>query len=531
MAETAVPAFTRSRVPRSRVSGLLVQEWAIGAAIAGGLGLVAAQAAARGSTPFYLATIVVAAPFVAVMVGGLRRLLLAAVVLDIALMWDVNFFFRGDAPYPGGLNISLTTIAIAGLYALWLADALGRRTVVSKPQIVANIAPFLYIALTTLSILIASDTVLALFGTLLLVQTFLVFLFIASTIRSWSELRFIMIVLMIGVLLESLSVIVSYRVGHDFSFAGISGHSYKDIREESIFRPGGMIGSPNVAGSFLGVVLPLILVFLRVPVSRPVKALAVASFSVGVIALVLTFSRGGWLAFATSILFLSVISMRRNIHNGRILMVLIVALAATAIPFHGVIWSRLTGTDAGAAASRIPLMQMAWNMIKDHPLTGVGINNFSVVLPHYAGPEFSGAWLALVHNEYLLVWSESGLGALVAFLVFLGVALYRGWKLATTGDGPVAVVALGLTAAMVGMLPNMLVERFVDRPQVGLLWLVAALLSASAAMKKAEHVSHGTGSPNGNGRQGMPPHSFDRTMLDSGDHRSGRRRDPKLVEG
>jgi putative inorganic carbon (HCO3(-)) transporter len=132
---------------------------------------------------------------------------------------------------------------------------------------------------------------------------------------------------------------------------------------------------------------------------------------------------------------------------------------------------------------------MTWNMIKDHPLTGVGVNNFSGVLPTYAGPEFTGAWLALVHNQYLLIWSEAGPAALVAFLTFLAVSIYRGWKASLILDEPLSVFALGLTAAMVGMLPNMLVERFVDRPQVGFLWLVAGLLSAIAATQEMRNVS------------------------------------------
>src|SRR5439155_18314025 len=83
-----------------------------------------------------------------------------------------------------------------------------------------------------------------------------------------------------------------------------------------------------------------------------------------------------------------------------------------------------------------------------------------------------------VHNKYLLVWSEAGIGALLAFLWFLGSTLRRGWSLWRRDDPLLSPLALGLTAGIIGQTVHMSVDIFQSRPQIQLLWLVAGLLVA-----------------------------------------------------
>ena len=98
------------------------------------------------------------------------------------------------------------------------------------------------------------------------------------------------------------------------------------------------------------------------------------------------------------------------------------------IPLSGLIAGRLLGDDHGAASGRVPLIEISLQMIRDHPLFGLGANNFIIALPHYTGPEFSSDWLNVVHNRYLLIWTEAGIGALVAFVLFLVTTVRNGWR-------------------------------------------------------------------------------------------------------
>ena len=60
-------------------------------------------------------------------IGRLRRALLGLALLDIPLQWDIYFGYRDDVDQMAGLagfGVSLTTLALAGLYALWAAQLL-----------------------------------------------------------------------------------------------------------------------------------------------------------------------------------------------------------------------------------------------------------------------------------------------------------------------------------------------------------------------------------------------------------------------
>jgi O-antigen ligase len=162
-----------------------------------------------------------------------------------------------------------------------------------------------------------------------------------------------------------------------------------------------------------------------------------------------------------------------------------------AIAGGGLVADRLTRDDRGAAESRVPLMRLAEDVIRDNPVLGVGANNFPAVIEEYAGPELAGEFVYTVHNKYLLVWSEAGIAALVAFLVFLGSALRCGWRCSLAGHALLSPLALGLTAAIAGRMVAMLVDLYRGRGEVQPLVLFAGLLVAFAAMIAASRESAG----------------------------------------
>jgi O-antigen ligase len=125
-------------------------------------------------------------------------------------------------------------------------------------------------------------------------------------------------------------------------------------------------------------------------------------------------------------------------------------------------------------------------MIKDRPLLGVGANNFAFAIPDYAGPAFSRDWVYTVHNKYLLVWAEAGLGALLAFLWFLGSTIRRGVACARRHDPFVSSLGIALTAAVAGQAVHMFFEAYHARVQIQPLVLAAALLTAMLGMKGEE---------------------------------------------
>src|SRR5215469_977072 len=81
----------------------------------------------RGADSF---VITILSPFLALTSAAAQRVLLAIVILDIPLQFGIHLFYREeDAALGalGGLNISATTFALAGLYLSWLIRAFTKR--------------------------------------------------------------------------------------------------------------------------------------------------------------------------------------------------------------------------------------------------------------------------------------------------------------------------------------------------------------------------------------------------------------------
>ena len=107
----------------------------------------------------------------------------------------------------------------------------------------------------------------------------------------------------------------------------------------------------------------------------------------------------------------------------------------------------------------------------------------------YVTSEFRQAFLYTVHNKYLLVWSELGIGGLLAYLAFLFGVLRKGWACWRENDHLLSTLALGFTAAIIGHMVHQTVDIFHDRAITQLLWLVAGLLVAMHGILRAEAAS------------------------------------------
>src|SRR5437660_9547019 len=102
--------------------------------------------------------------------------------------------------------------------------------------------------------------------------------------------------------------------------------------------------------------------------------------------------------------------------------------------------------------------------------------NISLVMQHFLTSYFRSGVLYVVHNKYLLIWTETGMGGLFAYLAFLFAAVRMGWKCWKQNDGYLSMLALGITAAIIGQIVHMNFDVFRIGPVPELLWLLAALL-------------------------------------------------------
>ena len=419
---------------------------------------------------------VVLAPFVAMVFGQVKKLLLAVILLDIPFQLDSFFAYRESAlggAVPG-LVVSVTTLSLAVLYMLWLAELLAKPRGARSCSLFRLIFPLAsYMTLVILSVIVAQDVQLSVFGIFLLVQMFLLYIYVVGTVRTSKEIVFIFTMLLIGLALESLIMSGLRIIGHSIEIGGVI-----TARIDGGSRVGGTVGGPNGAAAYLSLMLAPALSIVLTRLDSLHKLLAIVAFGLGVIALVLTLSRGGWLAFSLSVAVLCFFAWRRGwLSLSGPLVAGVVALLLIFI-FQDVIIGRLLGDDSGSADSRIRLLTIAYRVIVNNPIFGVGINNFTVRMLEYAQLDVVAFWSYAVHNNFMLVWAETGTAAIIAYLAFLAVTIYRGWKCWLSRDRLLSPLALGFTVAIVGHMVHMLFDLFNGRGPVQALWLNAGLVTA-----------------------------------------------------
>jgi putative inorganic carbon (HCO3(-)) transporter len=425
---------------------------------------------------------VILSPFLALSTRYLPRVLLAIVILDIPIEFGTHLFYReNDAAVgaQGGLSISATTVALSGLYLSWLMRSLVGRRSEARPPLHMSRALLLYLLVSAISVIVAADITLALFEVFLLLEASLVYFYVANNVHTREEVSFVVLLLSVACLLEGGLMIAMFFTVTPATAWNLPLKLHAEWSNPGHFlRLGGTVGSPNVAAGYLSISLASAASVFFTNFKRTYKWLAMAVLGLGVVALILTFSRGGWIALALGVTLMTVAVWRQRGLSWKQPAAVVVLLTLLCLPFYSVVSGRLLGDDRGSAESRIPLMHLAFRIVEDNPVLGVGANNFTVAMDRYLTSNFREEFLFAVHNKYLLVLAETGIGGLLAFLAFLLGTLRQGWRIWSLHDPLLSPIALGFVAGLAGHMVHMTVDVFRGRPTQQLIWLIAGLLAA-----------------------------------------------------
>ena len=236
--------------------------------------------------------------------------------------------------------------------------------------------------------------------------------------------------------------------------------------EGMLTRATGTFSNPNVLAGYLLLLLPvgtLAGAFVRrVRGVWPAVAIAVG---LGYLALAFTFSRG---AVFAALLALGAGILISGARNRRWLLAVAVGLGVVTLFLVG-----SCGSDAGAGYGRSEEWSQTIEVVKDHPVTGVGLGRVGDVLRERG----AGSSVAHAHNLWLTWWADAGTGALFAWIWIAIALLWRSLR------GALAGVAVA-RAALVGLLA-FFAFSILDHPanvdRVALaFWIVAGAAAASA---------------------------------------------------
>lgn len=268
---------------------------------------------------------------------------------------------------------------------------------------------------------------------------------------------------------------------------GVQMASFELVNGELIQRVTGFVGHSNTFAHYLLVPLTFCLAFFFVRASVLWKALVVPFFMCGLVCLVLTFSRSGWLTVCVC----GVIVGCAALFTGRFKMTYIAMMLAAGFivigwVFVADVWEpimvRVFEDSGNAYDSRWDLACLSARVIGDYPVIGIGLNSFEEHMPHYDINGIQNIIDRPVHNVFLLIAAETGVGTACVFLA-LGITLlvYSYRILKGPSEREFFVGTVGFTVFFALGFTNMLDLSLRHEALMGMITIMAAVVVAEYA--------------------------------------------------
>ena len=248
---------------------------------------------------------------------------------------------------------------------------------------------------------------------------------------------------------------------------------------EGRLNPAGFIGDVNSGGFLFGLSALILLHGVVAREETKIRVLSGLLLLINLAGLIYTRTLTALLALGLALLLWAVLHcwwVLKTQESRKRVWVFLGSVAIIAVVFLGLVlsgpglryriqlvWNQVkSGQLDVATAGRYPIYLLTWQMIKERPWLGYGLNTFKEDFFHHrAGTEF-GRGLKLLpepgsyreaHNEYLQIWEELGLVGLLLFLSIFLIPLAKGIRLFfRTLDYWVAMLCVGIVYLGFGCL-------------------------------------------------------------------------------
>jgi len=414
----------------------------------------------------------------ALLVAVVFRWLLAGTVLFIIVTFP--------AQLPGSIGAGATVAKPFGivLACSWLLALLSdrRRPLLFRDRPVLGAFLAAYLGWGVASLFWSADTGATVDGVKRLVLAVLFFVVLFSVARTTHEL----VVLLSAYVAGSAATSV-YALASGVAIAG--------------GRLTGGLNDPNYLASEL--VLAIIAGGYLLGTTRrfALRVVLVGAVGVDLTAFLLTQSRGGLVGIAVGVVAAIVVAGRTR----AVVLAVTTLAAALAMGYFALIApaqvrNRVSNFSTSASSGRSDSWQIAWQIAKDHPITGVAIGGYRNEQLKYVSSTIDIQHIGfvlndrlVVHNTYLETLAELGL---VGFLLLGGtmaLSVRSGWKAIRladqAGDRGLANAFRGLVAGSCGLFASYV---FVSAEYEKQLWIAIALLAASSSVASSRLQPKGT---------------------------------------
>ncbi len=248
-------------------------------------------------------------------------------------------------------------------------------------------------------------------------------------------------------------------------------------------RIGGIVDQPNMLAAFFNYYMFLPFGFFLLNLKKWKYWLLLIPFLICFRGIMVTFSRGGYLAFALGLcaivffrskvmFFLLLFAIGLAVLNPVLLPPGIRYRMSQTIEHKTYVDTSLTEESLESSSkTRVEIWRAGLEMIKEHPFFGVGYGLFGYMLQRYWE---GGARDA--HNTYLIIAAEMGIPALIVFLWIVFLVFLNTRRLYITTKDPFSkAVALGFLGGLFGLLmSNMFGSRLDSQAVASYFWILAA---------------------------------------------------------
>ncbi|MCA9387579.1 MAG: O-antigen ligase family protein [Candidatus Andersenbacteria bacterium] len=376
----------------------------------------------------------------------------------------------------GGTTVRASQIVFLAVFVGWLLALLFKRVAMRLDHVV-YVPMLVFLAIVSLSLIQAENLTR---GVTVLVFTVFVMLLpvvLPSVLTTKKDVWTIVVLILLSGGLVSLFGLYQFAgdvVGLPPEVTGLLPQYTKDIF--GFPRVHATAAEPLYLANYLLIPIALSLVYFlfrrRTRGELPVSSVRAFLFlSLTGLTLVLTLSRGGYLAFAAVLVLVFLVWLLDGIKTRRLLALCVVGLVAVAGAYGALLFtgkqenldafvSQATEFTGGAGVvERVDTYEQAGTLILDHPWLGVGIGNFGPAVASSSWVQPNDGW-AIVNNEYLELFAEVGVFGLLAFLVLIGVLVVSGVRSAIHGlvrtreqeDGFLSLTLFAFLAALFGIL-------------------------------------------------------------------------------
>ncbi|MFH1097659.1 MAG: O-antigen ligase family protein [Candidatus Desantisbacteria bacterium] len=203
----------------------------------------------------------------------------------------------------------------------------------------------------------------------------------------------------------------------------------------------------NALAIFLLVVFPFAIVLFIYKKSLWLKAINGLMALIIMSGIILTYSRSTYLAIVgIAIIIGFFVKKVRYLSFFILCLSIILFLSLTGFRNH-------TKSISCDSSERPYIWQIGWQMFKDHPFTGVGVDCIEIEYPKYMGSQTKWEIRNNIHNNFIQEMAAKGIGGLIAFLWLLGSFFWIGVNTyKRDSDNIQKGIILGCMAGYIGLV-------------------------------------------------------------------------------